>query len=124
MIKDAMFRNNNETRLYASRVFVKLGHFFHSVRFNLIGTFGYISLATGGHAGSRRGGSQLFGRGRVNMVRLPAAEFIGGYQDFVGMAHISLIPVVAVVNNTVDMLIRHFVQPFLVNFVFHCIFNR
>jgi len=117
-----MVRYNNETRLYASRVFVKLRHSFHSVCFNLIGTLGYISLAAGGHAGSRRVWSQLFGRGRVNMVRLPAAEFVGGYQDFVGVTHVSLIPIVAVVNNAMNMLVCHLAQSFLLNFVFHLYF--
>lgn len=47
------------------------------------------------------------GHGGVNMVRLLVAELIRGYQDFVSMALVSLVPVVAVVNNTVDMLLIH-----------------
>jgi hypothetical protein len=87
---------------------------FYGISFNLIGTLGYISFAAGGHAGSCRGRSQLFGHGRVNIVRLLVAEFVRGYQDFIGVAHVPLVPVVAVVNNAVNvLLIHHFDQSFL-----------
>ncbi len=57
------------------------------------------------------------GHSGVNMVRLLAAELIRGYQDFVSMALVSLIPVVAIVDNTVDMLLIHKLKsPFLFYF--------
>jgi hypothetical protein len=41
------------------------------------------------------------------MVRLLAAELIRGYQYFIRLALVSLVPVVAVVDNTMNMLLIH-----------------
>ena len=101
--------------------FAQLGHSFGTISFNFIRTFGYIGFAAGSHAGACCPRSELTGSVYINLIRLHAAEGIVGHQDLIGMAFISLIPIVAVANNAVDMLacVWHFVQSFLLDFVLH-----
>ncbi len=85
--------------------FAQLGHSFGTISFNFIRTFGDIGFAAGGHAGACCPRSELTGSVYINLIRLHAAKGIVGYKDLISMAFVSLVPIVAVTNNAVDILL-------------------
>jgi hypothetical protein len=84
----------------------KLCHFFYAIHINLSRAFGNVRFAAGRHTGTCGGGGKLICHCGVNLVWLPAAEFIRGDQNLVGFTLVPLLPVMTVIYNAVDMLVH------------------
>lgn len=83
-----------------------LVHSLYAICVNFVSSRGDVGFATGGHAASCSFGSELFWHVSVNTIGLFGSELVCGHQDFVSHALVAVLIVVAVVNNTVNVLIQ------------------
>jgi hypothetical protein len=83
-----------------------LGHFLDAIHTGFVGTLGNKGFTAGRHTGTGTGRGELFGHGGVNPIRLIAAKLVRRHQDLVGVAIITLGPVMTVVDNAVNVLVN------------------